>query len=318
MLTRRAGAQLRQNSLFNLGSVGKVFDTAILGQAVANGEISLNDQVAVHIPELADGGDIKKITFGQLASYTSGFVLPQDGPPWDGELFTLPSFLAKLRGWKSDAKHLPGRQLYYSHSGYVLLHIALERLFKLPFHQLLAMRILDPLGLDSTTMPEPVPAADSAKFPRGRIPKSLLRRTLQGYDESGAPVGEPGDLQGFYHFLGAGQMYSSARDMAVFLAAYLGELPDHTTLQSGMKIAQRGMFAMDGKVMQAMAWEVRPETPAIVDKFGGLNNASAYIGMMPGRKIGVVILGNRGSLGIADAGRAILRAVAARETADQH
>jgi beta-lactamase class C len=312
------GHPVTSDTLFNLGSVGKIFDTAMIGQAVVRGEIAIDDPVAKYIPELATGGDIKAITFAQLASYTSGFVLPQDGPPWDGGPFTLPEFFAKLRSWKSDAKHLPGRQRYYSHSGYVLIHLALERRFGTPFHKLIAERILAPLGLRSTAMPEPVPETDMKAFPRGRIPDALRARAVQGYDFKGTPVGEPGDLQGFYHFLGSGQMYSSARDMAVFLAANLGELPNHSALQSGMKLARHGIFAMDRGLMQAMAWEVRPETPTIVDKFGGLNNASAYVGTMPDRNIGVVILANRGSLGIADAGRALLRAIAARNPTHQH
>jgi beta-lactamase class C len=59
-----------------------------------------------------------------------------------------------------------------------------------------------------------------------------------------------------------------------------------------------------------MAWEVWPNQSNLVDKYGGLNNASAFIAMLPARKIGVVLLGNRGSLPVADAGRAILRDLA--------
>jgi hypothetical protein len=43
-----------------------------------------------------------------------------------------------------------------------------------------------------------------------------------------------------------------------------------------------------------------------------MNNASAYIGMVRGRPIGIVILSNRGSLDVAAAGRKILLTLAAR------
>src|SRR5262249_55601213 len=47
---------------------------------------------------------------------------------------------------------------------------------------------------------------------------------------------------------------------------------------------------------QALAWEVLVgDAPTITEKYGGLNNASAYIGMMPRRRLGIVILGNRGN-----------------------
>src|SRR5262249_43725046 len=65
---------------------------------------------------------------------------------------------------------------------------------------------------------------------------------------------------------------------------------------------------------QALAWEIISEREQpIVEKYGGLHNASAYIGMMPGRGLGVVILGNRGALYPSDAGRNILPELAERE-----
>jgi hypothetical protein len=33
----------------------------------------------------------------------------------------------------------------------------------------------------------------------------------------------------------------------------------------------------------------------IIEKNGGLNNTTTYIGMMPGEKLGVVVVSNRGS-----------------------
>ena len=62
-----------------------------------------------------------------------------------------------------------------------------------------------------------------------------------------------------------------------------------------MEFAQRGVFPISRRVTQALAWEVNRGPPLIVDKNGGLNNTTTYIGMMPAKKIGVVILANRGS-----------------------
>jgi beta-lactamase class C len=52
--------------------------------------------------------------------------------------------------------------------------------------------------------------------------------------------------------------------------------------------------------------------PPIVEKNGGLDNTSTYFGMIPKRKIGIVILINRGENNPAELGRRILRALAAR------
>jgi beta-lactamase class C len=305
--TRRA---VTPDTLFSLGSVSKVFDTALLGQAVVQHELALDDSVAKLVPELGTDSDIGGATLGQLATYTSGLLLPQDHPPWDGDTFTLSQFIARLKSWKAGDKHRAGRDPIYSHAGFILLHLALERRFGSPMHELMRARILSPLGLNSTTMPLPDP--DTHAYPRGRIPALLAQRAVQGYGEDGTPIGEPGDLQGFYHWLGTGQMYASARDMAVFLGANLGELAEHRTLQDGMRLAQRPVAPLGPNAWQALAWEVRAGEPKIVDKFGGMNNASAFIGMLPARRTGIVILVNRGSVALAETGRAILRALAER------
>ena len=298
------------DTLFNLGSVSKVFDATLLAQAALQGELSLDDPVAKYVTELNEGGDIRRITLRQLASHTTGVVLPQDHSPWPPptETFTEPQFIAYLKAWKSDPAHQPGGRMIYAHSGYILMHVALERRFGKPFHEIMNARILQPLGLSSTTLP--LPDADTKDYPRGRIPADFLRRAVQGYSEEGEPVGEPGNLQGYYHWLGTGQMFSSARDMAVFLAANLGELPNQKPLQDALKLTHRPIIPIESGTMQAMAWEARPDNSNMVDKYGGLNNASAFIAFLPARKIGVVLLGNRGSLPVATAGRAILHDLA--------
>lgn len=296
--------------LFNLGSVGKVFDTAILALADQQGELSLDDPVAKHVIELQHGGDIRRITLRQLATYTSGFVLPQDHPPWGDRSFTLSEFITTLNDWTADKEHEPGKQAIYSHAGFVLIHLALERRFGMPFDELMRQRLLDPLGLRSTTLP--AASADAKRHPRGEIPKELVHRAVQGYAQDDGPIGAPGDLQGYYHWLGTGQMYTSARDMVVFLSANLGELPGQATLQDAMRRAQQGVFLIGEGFYQAMAWEVHKDAKTIVDKYGGMNNASAYIGLMPERKIGIVILGNRGGMEVEEAGRHILLALAQR------
>lgn len=302
--------QITSDDLFNLGSVGKVFDTALLEIAEQQGELSLDDPVAKYVAELQQGADVRRITLRQLATYTSGFVLPQDHPPWPEQTFTLPEFIATLNAWTSDKDHAPGKQKIYSHAGFVLIHLALERRFVVPFDELMTQRLLKPLGLRSTTLP--TASANPKLNPRGEIPRALARRAVQGYSEDGTPIGEPGNLQGYYHWLGTGQMYASARDMAVFLAANLGELPGHVALQETMRRAQQGKFPIEKDLYQALAWEVHEGDESIVDKYGGMNNASAYIGLLPERKIGVVILGNRGSMAVEDVGRRIIRALAGR------
>jgi beta-lactamase class C len=282
-------APITRDTLFNLASLRKIFEATLLAQAVARGELKLDQPVAKYVTELRQGSDIRRVTLGQLATHTSGLLLPQDHPPWPDWGYTLPEFIRTLDAWRADKDHEPGRQHIYTHAGFVLLQLALERGLGAPIDELIEQRVLRPLALTSTTLPR----RDQSS--RGRFSPQQLRRAVQGYDEDGYPIGEPGDQQTFYHWRGTSQMYSSTRDLAVFLAANLGELPLERSLRDAIALAHRGVLPIGPHNRQALAWEIIDEAaaPSIVEKYGGLNNASAYIGMMPSRKLGIVILTNR-------------------------
>src|SRR5262245_5711720 len=72
------------DTLFNLASLRKVFEATLLAQAVRKSELRLDDPVAKYVVELQQGGDIRQVTLGQLATHTSGLLLPQDHPPLAG------------------------------------------------------------------------------------------------------------------------------------------------------------------------------------------------------------------------------------------
>src|SRR5215510_13172486 len=113
------------DTLFNLASLRKVFEATLLAQAVRNGDLRLDDLVAKYVVELQQGGDIRHVTLGQLATHTSGLLLPQDHPPWPDWGYTLPEFIHTLNAWKAD--RAPGQRHLYTHAGFVLLQLALER-----------------------------------------------------------------------------------------------------------------------------------------------------------------------------------------------
>jgi beta-lactamase class C len=298
-------APITSDSLFNLASVGKAFIATLLAQAVKQGEVSLDDPVAKYVTEL-QGGDIRKVTLGQLASHTSGLHrTPQQYEPSHRGPYTLPDFIRYLNAWQADEAHQPGQQNIYSNTGFVLLALALQRRFNTPIAQLMETRLLAPLGMTSTALP--VPRADA----RGQLAPELRRRAVQGYNSDAQPVGEPGNQQGIFNWPGTGQMYSSARDMARFLAANLAALPDNAPLRDAMALAQHGVFTVGPRFTQALAWQrVTNGDLVIVDKNGGLNNTATYIGMIPNARLGIVILSNCGGEPATRIGRQIMLALA--------
>ena len=239
-----------------------------------------------YVPEL-HGDYIKSVTIGELATHTSGLLLPTDHPPWPNDTFTLQQFLGLLNAWTPQSGEQPGKQRIYTHAGYVLLQLALERRYGRPIGELVEDRILKPLGMNQTFLPERAP--DN----RAVMASELLKRIVQGYSDTGIAIGSPGNQQSYYDFPGTGQMFSPARDLATFLGACLDGAAIDPQLRQALLMTQRETFHVSEKFGQAMAWEtVHLNDVEIVDKPGGLNNASAYVGLVPAHRAGIVLLVN--------------------------
>jgi len=286
---RASKRPITSDSLFNIASLRKVFEATLLAEAVRLGELSLSDRAADYVTELREGEHISRVTLGQLASHTSGLLLPTDHPPWPNYRYSLSDFLHVLNTWTPSEGWEPGKQHTYTHAGYVLLQLALERRFATPIAQLMEQRLFKPLGFSSTSIPK------RGTDGRAQLAPDLMRRAVQGYSSDGDPIGTAGDQQGYFDFPGTGQMFSSARDLAILLAAELGELSIDPVLGDAMAMTQNGLFVISPRNTQALAWEINDYGgPVIIDKPGGLNNASTYIGMVTAKKLGIVILVNRG------------------------
>jgi beta-lactamase class C len=302
---------ITSDSLFNVGSVRKIFEAALVAQAVLRGELKLDEPVAKYVTEL-HGDYIRQITIGQLVSHTSGLLLPTDHPPWPEQHFSLAGFYDALNAWTPSGGEQPGKQRIYTHAGYILLQLVLERRYGTPIATLIDRGVIAPLGMTSTVVPERGPDDRAIMSPE------FVARAVQGYSLHGEPIGLPGNQQSYFDFPGTGQMFSSARDLAILLAACLDERPIDPQLHEALQLTQREEFRVSPQYGQAMAWEIEnPFGVTIVDKPGGLDNASAYIGLVPDRKIGLVILANRGDVHPFEMARSTILPELARQLTPQ-
>jgi beta-lactamase class C len=291
---------ITSDSLFNVASVRKLFEATLVAQGVLRGELKLDDPVNKYVGEL-QGAYIRRVTIGQLATHTSGLLLPTDHPPWPDDSYSFTRFIDTFNAWTPQAGEEPGKQRIYTHAGYVLLQVALERRYGMPIGTLIEERILKPLGVSSTLVPQR--GLDN----RAIMGAQLMRRTVQGYAFDGKAIGPPGNQQSYFDFPGTGQMFSSARDLAVLVSASLGEGSIDPLLRDALQMTQDQAFRVDAHYAQAMAWEINTmQGTTIVDKPGGLNNASAYVGLVPERHLGIVILSNRGDIHPYEAARSTI------------
>jgi beta-lactamase class C len=276
------------DTLFNLASLRKPFEATLVALGALRGELRLDDHLPKYLPELT-GDYVRHVTVGELATHTSGLLLPTDHPPWpDGE-FTRDQFIAMLNAFAPAAGVAPGRQRVYSHAGYVLLQLVLERCYGLPVGELIQHRILRPLAMEASFIPER--GADN----RAVMDGAWMQRMVQGYSDQGVAIGPIGNQQSYFDVPGTGQMFSSARDLSTFVAASVDGHSVDPHLREALRMTQHEAFRIDEKFGQGMAWEtVHLPDVAIVDKPGGLNNTSGYLGLVPARRIGIVLLANRG------------------------
>lgn len=283
--TRR---KVTPDTLFNLASLRKPFEATLVALGVLRGELRLGDRLAKYLPEL-NGDYIRRLTVGELVTHSSGLLLPTDHPPWPNEQYTREQFITMLNAFAPAPGVAPGRQRIYSHAGYVLLQLVLERRYGMPIATLLEQRILGPLGMTATCVPE------RGEDNRAIMDAACMQPAVQGYSDQGTAIGPIGDQQSYFDFPGAGQMFSSARDLATFVAACIDGRAIDPHLREALRMTQREAFRVDEKFGQGMAWEtVHLPGVTVVDKPGGLNNASGYLGLVPARRIGLVLLANRG------------------------
>ncbi|MCP3444959.1 serine hydrolase [Bradyrhizobium sp. CCGUVB14] len=280
------------DTLFNLASLRKPFEATLVALGTLRGELRLDDPLPKYLPEL-DGDYIRRVTLGELATHTSGLLLPTDHPPWPNESYSQAQFIAMLNAFAPPAGVAPGKQRIYSHAGYVLLQLVLEGCYRAPVARLIESRILTPLGMHATSIPERGP--DN----RAIMDDAAMRRVVQGYSDQGTAIGPVGNQQSYFDFPGTGQMFSSARELATFVAANADGRSIDPHLREALRMTQHESFHVDQKFEQAtfgqaMAWEtVHLPGVTVVDKPGGLNNASGYIGLVPAHRIGIVLLANR-------------------------
>jgi CubicO group peptidase (beta-lactamase class C family) len=139
-------APVTPDTLFQIGSVTKVFTAAALVSAAQGGAISLDRPVSSYVPGLT--ACVGAPTLAQLLSHTGGVIDEPDefGPQGEDGLG------AYQRTWTSEYCLLPpGRAFSYSNSGFALAGLALQEADKKPFADVMRARILDPLGMPRTT-----------------------------------------------------------------------------------------------------------------------------------------------------------------------
>ncbi len=154
VLNIRTGAPATTESVFQIGSVTKVWTATVIMQLVDEGLVGLDTPVAEVLPELrlSDPDVTKTVTIRHLLTHTSGI---------DGDVFTdtgrgddcLEKYVELLA--EAAQNHPLGATWSYCNSGFSLLGRVIENLTETTWDQAMRDRLFTPLGLSRTmTLPE--------------------------------------------------------------------------------------------------------------------------------------------------------------------
>jgi CubicO group peptidase (beta-lactamase class C family) len=131
-----------EDTLFELGSIGKTFTAIVALQLVRAGLLELGAPVTDYLPWFEVRSAYEPIAVEHLLTHSAGLIRGADMTP------DSPFDVWALRD--TEVGFPPGERHYYSNVGYRALGYALEETTGLRYRDLLRDLILEPLGLEHT------------------------------------------------------------------------------------------------------------------------------------------------------------------------
>jgi CubicO group peptidase (beta-lactamase class C family) len=205
------GVPFQMHTPVNIGSTAKqftAFGTLLLAQ---RGQLSLDDDVRTHIPELPHLGATVRLR--HLLTHTSGYrefvnLLMLGGRQvMEGDHLTRSEVIEVVQR-QPRLQNEPGAEFNYNNTGYGLLATVIERVTGMGFDAWMAEEVFRPLGMNDTQV---------------RLhPGQVVPGRAVGYLRDEGAFREVGDLGGA---AGAGGVYTTVTDLARWLRNFrTGEL----------------------------------------------------------------------------------------------
>lgn len=289
VLSMTTGHPVADDSVFQIGSITKVWTTTLVMQLVEEGLLDLDAPVRDVLPELrlADEDVAARVTMRHLLTHTSGI---------DGDVFTdtgrgddcLERYVEGL----ADAAQLHplGETFSYCNSGFDLAGRVVEKVTGKTWDQVLRERIISPLGLARTgTLPE----------------EALLYDAALGHDRDDDGALRPVSVWGIPRSSGpAGLIHARVRDVLDFAAMHLrgGLAADGTRVLGEEQVAamQEEQVRLPGRFDLGDSWGlgwIRFDWNGerLIGHDGNTIGQSAFLRILPRAGLAVALLTNGGN-----------------------
>ncbi|WP_436871930.1 class C beta-lactamase [Acinetobacter haemolyticus] len=296
LASKQSQQAVSNKTLFELGSVSKVFNATLAGYAQAQGQLSFSDHPAKYFPELKNTA-VNQVTLLNLGTYNAG-GFPLQFPD---DVVKQQDMIRYFQEWQSKTKIGAARQ--YSNPSIGLMGYVTALAMKKPYVELIEQTLFPQLGMTQSFI---------------NVPKPHMSQYAWGYKADQAMRVSPGmfDAEAY-------GVKSSSADMLKFLDAQINVQQLQQPIRKAIEHTHVGYFEL-GAMTQGLGWEqyaypVKLETllegnsskmaleshaitpikqPKIAspatyfNKTGATNGFGAYAAFIPQQKIGMVMLAN--------------------------
>ncbi|NUG50153.1 ADC family extended-spectrum class C beta-lactamase [Acinetobacter lactucae] len=286
---------VNSSTIFELGSVSKLFTATAGGYAKTKGTLSFEDTPGKYWKELKNT-PIDQVNLLQLATYTSGNLALQ----FPDEVHTDQQVLTFFKDWKP--KNPIGEYRQYSNPSIGLFGKVVALSMNKSFDQVLEKTIFPDLGLKHSYV---------------NVPKLQMQNYAFGYNQENQPIRvNPGPLDA-----PAYGVKSTLPDMLTFINANLNPQKYPADIQRAINETHQGFYQV-GTMYQALGWEefsypaplqtllnsnseqivMKPNKVTAISKepsvkmfhkTGSTNGFGTYVVFIPKENIGLVMLTNK-------------------------
>ncbi len=203
-LPREQWVPMREDTVFDLASVSKLFTSIAAVQLIEDGRVELEAPVTAYLPEFAASGK-ESVTVRHLLTHTSGFT------SWLPLYSRYPDKASRIQAvMDAPLKNAPGSTYLYSDLNLITLGVLVERLTGRGLDEVVRERITAPLGM-----------ADTGYNPADRTRTAATE--FQSTPDRGMVWGEVHDENAWSldGVAGHAGVFSTADDLAVLCQALL-------------------------------------------------------------------------------------------------
>ncbi|MFI6306161.1 serine hydrolase [Amycolatopsis thailandensis] len=289
VLNTATGVEVTEDSVFQIGSISKVWTSTVVMQLVDEGLLDLDAPISDVVPELrlADPDVAKQVTMRHLLTHTSGI---------DGDVFTdtgrgddtLERYVEILD--QAAQNHPLGETFSYCNSGFVLMGRVIEKLTGQTWDAAMREKLFTPLGLTHTvTLPE----------------EALMFRAAVGHVPDADKEPRPAPIWGLPRNMGpAGLITATTKDVLGFARLHLtgGLTPSGErilTTASATAMASKQADIPDKHSLGdswGLGW-IRDDWSGqrVIGHDGNTIGQSAFLRLLPAQGLAVTLLTNGGN-----------------------